>query len=230
MTEQQIPQLVTDALVTHQHHFASLSIDDARWVIQNTEAAIALCVETIKSREFVVTKKAISLVRIAQTELCAVPEIETSACLRDCKWAYRAADFDTLLPPTQPAQTACIVATYQPVMPMTFADIAAAVCDVTVKTSFAESLKLLKERGLTLSFSQLEKLVELQERGVETGIRTDGWASLAFVECADGSISPVSVFYDCRGWNGLVAELSINARWSLVASRLLLRNSNAATL
>lgn len=49
MTEQQIPQLA-GALVTHQRHFGALPTDDAQWAIQNTQAAIALCVEAIKNR------------------------------------------------------------------------------------------------------------------------------------------------------------------------------------
>ena len=42
-TEQQIPKL-TGQLVEHQKAFASLSSEDAQWVIANTVAAIGLFV------------------------------------------------------------------------------------------------------------------------------------------------------------------------------------------
>ncbi len=50
MTEQQMAKLA-GALVEHQKHFASLSGKDAQWAIQNTQAAIALCVEAISGRK-----------------------------------------------------------------------------------------------------------------------------------------------------------------------------------
>lgn len=75
MTEQQIPQLA-GALVTHQRHFGALPTDDAQWAIQNTQAAIALCVEAIKNRANGVAKKLLEFV--TTTSVAAIESFKSS--------------------------------------------------------------------------------------------------------------------------------------------------------
>lgn len=70
MTEQQIHQLA-EALITYQRYFGALPTEDAQWAIQNTQVAIALCVEAIKNRTNGVAKKLLELVTtvsVAATE------------------------------------------------------------------------------------------------------------------------------------------------------------------
>ena len=61
-TEQQIPKL-TGQLVEHQKAFASLSSEDAQWVIANTVAAIGLFVTAVKNRAQQEIEKAVEVVK-----------------------------------------------------------------------------------------------------------------------------------------------------------------------
>ena len=174
-------------------------------------------------------ERPVSLVRIMQTALGELPAIKTGTCLRSRIWAYRDGDFDSWLPKESSAQAACNVTTYQLAKPMVFAEMAAAVLSVPVTTPVAELGKMLKERGLTLTLSQIDKLVEMQEGGTDVGIRIDGYANFAFMENADGSVSVSCVDRGGRRWHGRAYPLSRGGRWG-ADGRLLLRNSDTQTL
>ena len=175
------------------------------------------------------SERPVSLVLIMQTALGELPAIKTGKCLRSRIWAYRGGDFDSWLPKEQLAQAVCNVTAYQLAKPMVFAEVTAAVLGVPTTTPVAELGKLLKERALTLTLSQIDKLVEMQEGGTDVGIRTDGHANFAFMENADGSVSVALVNRGDRGWRGDADPLSDDYRW-LADRRLLLRNSDTVTL
>lgn len=174
-------------------------------------------------------ERRVSIVRLKQTALGELPAIKTGKCLRGRIWAYRDSDVDSWLPKEQLAQAACNVTAYQLEKPMVFAEMAAVVLGVPATTPVPELGKMLKERGLTLSLSQIDKLVEIQEGGTDVGIRSDGYASFAFMGNADGSVSVAYVRRDDRGWRGHAYPLSYVHRW-IADGRLLLRNSDTQTL
>ncbi len=175
------------------------------------------------------SERPVSLVRIMQTALGELPAIKTGKCLRSRIWAYRDGDFDSWLPKEQVGQPACNVTAYQLAKPMIFAEMAAAVLGVPAATPVAELGKMLKERGLTLTLSQIDKLVEMREGGTDVGIRSDGYANFAFMENADGSVSVAFFDRGVRGWYGCARPLSVDFRWG-ADSRLLVRNSDTQTL
>lgn len=164
--------------------------------------------------------------KLITTKLPAIKSESTSRCLTSKLWNYRDSDFDIYLPAKQPNTEKCSVSVYRLDMPMTFTEMACVATDVSTETPIDQLGLLLKQRGLTLTLKQLEVLVEKQESGIDVGIRTDSWATFAFIENKDGSVSVGLVSRYVGGWRGDLLPLGRGRRWR-VDRRLLLRNSDS---
>lgn len=142
---------------------------------------------------------------------------KTKKCCTGKLWYYRDGDFDNWLPGDQPNTDSGTVTVLTPMKDWTFAEAAVSVLNVSPDTPVAILGKLLKERGFTMTLTQLEAIVEATERGNATGLRTDGWGNFAFVETGNEN-NPVSVASmlrndDARPWFAYVNGLSNDYRW-----------------
>ena len=73
----------------------------------------------------------------------------------------------------------------------------------------------------------MERVKVGEDRGENTGKRTDGWDNLYFVENEDGSVSVGSVDCGGRDWRASVFRLDYGNRW-YAGLRLLIRNLDAS--
>ena len=166
---------------------------------------------------------------IASTDLGAVVGKPTKQCFTGSRYAYRDGDFDPLLPADQPMAAACTVTTLVPAREATFAEWVRAILGVTADTPVEMLGPLLKERGHTMTLTQVEDMVEAAERKAKNGMRVDGWGNFFFMENEDGSVSVGYVRRAGRGWSAYVFSLGRGSVW-LVGSRLLVRNLDASKL
>ena len=177
------------------------------------------------------TAKPPTLALVKTTSLGEVTGKKTNKCFTGKRWVYRDGDIDRWLPVGQPGQEESLACVYQLQNPQgtTFREMAAAALKLGSGTSLDLLAKALKENNLTFTLSAIEQLVERQEGGEDVGLRTDGYANLAFVEDSDGSVSVLSVRRDRGRWYGYVYRLDYDSWWD-AGFRLLLRNSDASTL
>ncbi|MBI5004000.1 hypothetical protein HZC00_02825 [Candidatus Kaiserbacteria bacterium] len=172
-----------------------------------------------------------TLVLIQTATLGKIEGKETRSCFAGAIWGYRDSDIDRWFPARQIAQTAGSVGVYQLQNPKgtAFREMALAALKASPDTSNDQLAKMLKERGLTFTIQAIERLVERQESGEDVGLRTDGYANLAFAEDANGSVSVLRVGRSVDGWGAYVYRFGDGGRWR-AEYRLLLRNSVTATL
>ena len=111
----------------------------------------------------------------------------------------------------------------------TFVEWASAVLGVSSNTSIETLTKLLKESCHTMTSAQIDEMKAAADRGENTGMRTDGWGNLYFVENEDGSVSVGSVDRGGRDWRASVFRLDYGNRW-YAGLRLLIRNLDASKL
>lgn len=166
---------------------------------------------------------------VKRVSLTAVSAKDTSQCLIGTIYGYRDSDIDRWLRKTQLAKRASTVSVYGFSKEMPFGTMARSVVKVGEDVSLDRVGKLLKKRKHTVTLSQLEQLIERQERGEDVGLRTDGWANFAFVENEDGSVSVVGVGRSVGRWDRSVRSLGRGRVWYR-DGRLVLSNSAASAL
>ncbi|MDP2651732.1 MAG: hypothetical protein Q8O94_01190 [bacterium] len=162
---------------------------------------------------------------VATTSIGATGGKKTKKCFISPRYAYRDSDFDNWLPDNQPKADACAIATLASSRSWTFAEAAAAILGIGADTDAALLGKLTKEHGYTVTLPQVEEMMEKNERGEKTEMRTDGYANFFFVETGDPK-NPVSVGHvirDERAWDANVHRLDHAYRW-YADNRLLVRN------
>ena len=170
-----------------------------------------------------------TLTLVTSVLLTATSAKDTSECLVGDPYGYRDPDIDRRLRKTQLAKKASKVSVYGFAKGMTFGTMARAVVKVGEDVSLDRVATLLKKRKHTITLTQLEQLIERQERGEDVGLRTDGWGNFAFVENEDGSVSVVDVFRGADGWGRDVYPLAYDDVWRR-GHRLVLSNSVASNL
>ena len=116
-------------------------------------------------------ERPVSLVRITRPRSASFRRSKPSSACAAASGRIATATSISWLPKEQAGQPACNVTAYQLAKPMIFAEMAAAVLGVPTTTPVAELGKMLKERGLTLTLFQIDKLVEMQEGGTDVGAR-----------------------------------------------------------
>ncbi len=172
-----------------------------------------------------------TLVLVKTTSFGDIEGKKIGKCFTGKRWDYRDGDIDRWLPAQQPAQAACSAGIYQLQNPQgtILREMAAAALKVGPGTALDLLAKALKEQGLTFMLPAIEQMVERQEDGEDTGLRTDGYANLFFVENSDGSVSVLYVRRRGGRWDASVRRLGGDGGWR-AGRRLLLRNSDAVSL
>lgn len=172
-----------------------------------------------------------TLVLIKTATLAGAKPKKAKDCFTGKFWGYRDGDIDGWLPKEQTANADDLVGVYQLQNPKgtTFLEMARATVQAAPGTFTEEIVARLKGRGLTLTLPEVEALVERQEGGDDVGLRTDGYANLAFVEDANSSVSALYFYQNDRRWYTHVNRLGRDGRWS-AGDRLLLRNSDTLVL
>lgn len=175
-----------------------------------------------------------ALTFVTATDLGCLPVMRTGSCLYGSAWAHRDDEFDDWFPPTQQRQEACRVGSYRLARRQTFKEMAIGALNVSWETPVNDIARLLWERRLVLSLSQLDKLASMQNEGVEAGIRTNGWDNLAFAgypsQNALRGTFAVGISRDAIGfWRASVFLFTDSRQWP-GSRHLLLRNMDAARL
>jgi hypothetical protein len=150
---------------------------------------------------------------------------KTTECFTDPRWKFRDTAFDHWLPEVQPAMPACTVSTLRSKDVATFPFWFASVLRVSAESSIAELGQLMVARRYTTTLVQIEDLVGMTLRGVNTGIRTNVRGNFFLVETGDRNfpVHVARVVYDSLNWrNGLYLP-HCEGRWSS-DSHLLLPN------
>jgi len=172
-----------------------------------------------------------TLVLHKMTSLGDIEGKKTDKCFTGKRWSYRDGDIDRWLPAQQCTQAACSTGVYQlqNSQGTTFREMAATALKIGSGSALDLLAKALKEQKLTFTLSAIEQLVERQESGEDTGLRTDGYANFFFVEDSNGSVSVLNVNRNNGRWDANVSRLVKGDRWD-AEDRLLLRNSDTQTL
>lgn len=161
------------------------------------------------------------LILIKTFTIGAVTGNKTSDCFtNEERYYYRDADLDTWLPTDQPAQPESNFSVQELGQQATFLE---ALASIGIVGDVASVAKEIKKRGLTTTLPTIETLVERQELGQDTGLRTDGYANFFFVEDKDGGVSLVSLYRDGRQWHVDMSRLDHDNRW-YVGNRFFFRN------
>ena len=173
--------------------------------------------------------EASSLTLYAETDLVGLPELSIYECFPETTWASNDENIYRWMSGIQWRQDGCKVGTYRLAKPRTFLEMANAVLGPErVGHGEGPGLRLSRTK-LTLSLSQINKLVHMQEMGINVGLQNNGWTNFAFVDSVN---ERVMVFvFSCIGgrWHGLLHELSSTNLWP-GGRRLLLRNITAKSL
>ena len=111
---------------------------------------------------------------------------------------------------------------------LTFVEMAQAALKVSTR-DIDELSSLLIARQHVFVLPQIESLIERQEKGIDVGLRTDGWANFFFV--VDKKDRVMVVFADRHDgyWYVDVSRLDGGGRWG-VGRRLCVRNLDAVSL
>jgi len=138
------------------------------------------------------------LIVVGTTSLVATPRKETSKCFLGPRYhAVRDNNIDTALLAVQHEAPACVVTTLGPEKSTQYVERPVVLPGITADTTNLELLSTqLRAKGYPFkSLVQLEEIIAAIERGEKTGIRTDGWGNLGFVENKEGSISIIEMRY-----------------------------------
>ena len=169
---------------------------------------------------------------LATTALAASATKKTSKCLTGPRWDYREGGFDNWFPVNQPKADASEISTIGFKRGWTFAEAVEKVLGLAIPGA---SIKLLGQKliagGHTMTLVQLEDMVEATERGENTGMRTNGYASLCFVETGneEGPVSVARVNSVDSRWGVSIVRLGEGFRRN-AGYRLLVRNLDASKL
>lgn len=183
MTEQQIPKLV-GALVEHQNAFAELPLEDAQWAIQNTVAAISLCVAAIKNRHCSELLEDVGTVTIARTERFiarkkfAVDTTVKISCLGD--------NFQELFLGKVEELLGEITLRYQ--------KLRKASRDISIINELGG-----EEKAETV-LAEIYALLERQRNGEKGTLLTNGYANIFYVRNVIGVLCAVDVRWRGDGW------------------------------
>lgn len=203
MTEQQIPQLA-GALVTHQRHFGALLTKDAQWVIQNTAAAIALCVEAIKNRANSVANKLLEFV--TTTNVVAIESFKAEDTFKvDTKKAatriyYLGDNFQKHFGRKEEG--------------------ASEATEIKVHKLLEESLDapIITELGgnAEITLGQFFSLLSKQEKGEPGPLLTNGWMNIAYIRDDEGILWAVRARWRAGSGGWSVGAYSVEGprRWS----------------
>ncbi|MBI2030466.1 hypothetical protein HYT05_02485 [Candidatus Kaiserbacteria bacterium] len=170
---------------------------------------------------------------IAMTPFDAIAGKKTAECFSGGIWGNRDSDFDTLLPADQPEAGLAVVSTLEPSRDWTFAEAAATVLGVPVNTPSKMLGTLLIERCHTVTLPQVELMASAAERGVQNGLRTNGYGNFFFVETINPE-KPVAVGHVYRyragsAWHTSINGLGRGSAWRFDC-RLLVRNVDISKL
>ncbi len=162
----------------------------------------------------------------ATTNLDGTRQKLTRNCFRSKCWTvYRDTNLDRLLPLAQKATPACAVTTFAPGGGMTLSEWARCVLGKSPGFGLARMATSLVRLRYVMTLTQVEKLVEATECGVETGIRIDGHGTYFYVETGL-SQDPVMIGAVNRLptiWHGMLIPFDYGGAW-FAGYRLLVPN------
>lgn len=161
------------------------------------------------------------------TDLDAIPGKKTRLCFSGSLYSYRADNINYLLPENQLRTEGCFIQAL--ILPKrveaTFVELATAFLNVSRDTPVRTLGNFLKARGHTMTLPQIEKMVEITERGLVTGMDMDSDEAnnFFFLENRELKISVGRIYRDKSGWAVKLFNFEDGHQWPN-SSRLLVRN------
>ncbi len=141
----------------------------------------------------------------------AKPAMLVANCFTGKHIAWRDDDLDKWLAKTVPAKGEGKVSYFQLPRNMQNRELAA---EVVGKSGTEEELKkFLKEQGKTYHLAQVDDLLIRTDRGEETGLLTNGWANLFFIEDENGAVFVLGARRHDGGWNVRVGDFAYGGWW-----------------
>lgn len=130
-------------------------------------------------------------VDVVTTHLLSIPGKKTRLCFTDPLYSYRASGINYVLPENQLRTEGCFIQVLTPHkrVTVTFAELAVALLDVPIDTPIKTLGSLLKVRDHTVTLPQIENMVEITERNLETGMNSGGADNFFFLENRKSKIS-----------------------------------------
>lgn len=204
MTEQQVPKFAA-AFVEYQRRFLELSTDDAQWVIQNTEDAIALFVSAVKNRAGGVAQAVKKLLAfVTSANLPKLPAFTAADHFKEdtkgavCIWSLGGNFKAKFLGKTEDATVAADLKVYKLLKESR---------DPEIMTELGDAC------GITLS--QFFHLLSKQGKGESGPLLVNGWANIAYIQDTDGVFWAVlaSWYAVYGGWRVEACSIGNPCRW-----------------
>lgn len=157
---------------------------------------------------------------VARTNLASVAGKPTKECFTSQRYGHRDDNLTSWFPENQPGTGASTITALAPTRGAAFVEWAAEILGVNANTENVTLGNLLKREGYTMTFPQIEEMVDAAEREIQTGMDV-GRGSFFFSETGD-RLSPVSmcrVYRNGRDWYAHAFRLNLVFIWN-VDSRL----------
>lgn len=149
---------------------------------------------------------------IQRTDIGAVGSKETAKCFTDEHYVYCDGDFSRWLRPVQPRADACTVTALTSAQDADFVEWARMILASPIPDHSLEAQ--IKRSGYAIaSLPQIEEIVAVTERGIDTGVRTDGWGNFFFLENEEGGISVGQIRCLACGWEPTIFRFRRRGRW-----------------